>query len=826
MTVRSQGETFTASLVLEEWLRASAQESSLRSYLQTPDGNPLWCESNSKWADMIQRDLQLALTAAQSEARKRRHEYLTLEHLLYVLCFDDTTRSILRNVGADLEELKSDLENHLDHEIEPLPEGMETDPVQTVAFQRVMQRAIMHVRSSGKEEVDGGNVLVAIFAETDSHALYFLQQQDISRLDVVSYISHGISQIENSNEDNNDENEDSNSRNQWERAFADNEDEALDNPLEAYCSDLVQRARDGHIDPLIGRTNEIERTIQILCRRRKNNPVYVGEAGVGKTALAEGLARKIAEGEVPEVLEHATIYALDMGGLLAGTKFRGQFEQRLKAVINALQEEEGAILFIDEIHTIVGAGATSNGTMDASNILKPALAEGSIRCIGSTTHEEYRQSFERDRALARRFQKIDIVEPTIDETYDILQGLKEYYEDYHDVTYTDDSLRSAADLAAKHMRERALPDKAIDVIDEVGSRRRVHPDRYDSEVIDVEDIEEVVSKIARIPDINVEGSEKDRLANLEDNIKENVYGQDDAVESVVNAVKLSRAGLTDPDKPVGSFIFAGPTGVGKTELSKQLAQALGVEFIRFDMSEYMERHAVSRLIGAPPGYIGHDKGGLLTERIRENPHSVLLLDEIEKAHQDIFNVLLQVMDTATLTDNEGREADFRNVVLIMTSNAGAEELQQEAVGFNRDIDTSRSMKAIEKTFSPEFRNRLDDTLIFNTLPQDIVLRIVDKFVREMEFQLSDRDVEIELTDAARAYLADEGYDETLGARPLGRTIQENLKRPLADEILFGELEHGGSVEVDVEDGEIVFEFDPNPPEEAEEEDEQAAPEPA
>jgi len=763
---------------------------------------------------MIQRDLQLALTAAQGEARKRRHEYLTLEHLLYVLCFDDTTREILTHVGVDLEELRGDLENYLDNELESLPDGYDADPVQTVAFQRVMQRAILHVRKSGKDEVDGGNVLVATFREPDSHAVYFLRKQNVSRLDVVSYISHGISEVQNTNNDDDDEEDsDSSSPNQWERALADSDDEALDNPLESYCSDLVERARNGHIDPLIGRHAEIERTIQILCRRRKNNPVFVGEAGVGKTAIAEGLARKISNEEVPEVLNNATIYALDMGGLLAGTKFRGQFEQRLKAVIKALREEDDAILFIDEIHTIVGAGATSSGTMDASNILKPALAEGSIRCIGSTTHEEYRKSFERDRALARRFQKIDIVEPTIDETYDILDGLRQYYEDYHHVEYSDEALDAAAQLAAEHMRERALPDKAIDVIDEVGSRHRVHPERYESNRIEVEHVEEVVSKIARIPDINVEGSEKERLATLEETLKDNVYGQDDAVESVVQAVKLSRAGLTQPDKPVGSFIFAGPTGVGKTELARQLSSALGIEFIRFDMSEYMERHAVSRLIGAPPGYIGHDKGGLLTERIRENPHCVLLLDEIEKAHQDIFNVLLQVMDTATLTDNEGREADFRNVVVIMTSNAGADKLTENVVGFGRGIDTSRSMKAIEKTFSPEFRNRLDDVVIFNTLPKDIVLKIVDKFVCQMEFQLSDRDVDVELTDDAREWLAEEGYDEVLGARPLERTIQENLKRPMADEILFGKLEHGGTVDVDVdEDGELTFDYEPGEPE--------------
>ncbi len=764
---------------------------------------------------MIQRDLEIALSAAVREARQRRHEYLTLEHLLYVLCFDETTRKILKNVGCNIAKLKADLEDFLDNNVDSVPEDVAIEPVQTIAFQRVMQRAIMHVRSSGKEEVDGGNVLVSIFSEPDSHAVYFLQDQGVSRLDVVSYLSHGISKLEDGDEDADDDPDSS-----WGGGGGfpgdDQESEALQNPLEAYCSNLVERAKQGTIDPLIGRTKEIERTVQILCRRRKNNPIFVGEPGVGKTAIAEGLARKIANGEVPEVLQDATIYSLDMGGLLAGTKFRGQFEQRLKAVINALKKTDGAILFIDEIHTIVGAGATSGGTMDASNILKPALAEGSLKCIGSTTQDEYRKSFERDRALARRFQKIDVVEPTKEEAYEILRGLKKYYEEFHEVEYSDEALEMAVDLAQKHMRERALPDTAIDVIDEVGSRRRVHPEMYEGNYIDVPAIEEVVSKIARIPDIKVKGTEKERLGELDKTLKDNVFGQDPAIEAVVNSVKMSRAGLTRPDKPVGSFLFAGPTGVGKTEVARQLAAGLGIEFLQFDMSEYMERHAVSRLIGAPPGYVGYDQGGLLTEKIRNNPHSVLLLDEIEKAHPDIFNILLQVMDTARLTDNNGREADFRNVIVIMTTNAGAADLQQNVVGFGRGVDVSKSLKAIEKRFPPEFRNRLDNTVVFKPLPTEVVVKVVDKFIRELEFQLSDRDVSIELTDKARRWVADEGYDELLGARPLSRVIQDKIKRPLAEEILFGELQYGGTVFVDVDDDdEMTFSFDPNEPPEDE-----------
>ncbi len=758
---------------------------------------------------MIQKDLEIALYSAVREAKQRRHEYLTLEHLLYVLCFDETTRRTLRSCGANVDQLKRDLETFLDEQLDQLPAGSSAEPVQTVAFQRVMQRAIMHVRSSGQSEVDGGNVLVALFSEPDSHAVYFLESQGLTRLDVVSYIAHGIGKVD----DEDDDDDDGFSDEEWEDNSLnlneeEDEGEALRNPLEAYCTNLVERATRGHIDPLIGRDVEIERTIQILCRRRKNNPVLVGEPGVGKTAVAEGLARKIAYGEVPDVLKNSIIYSLDLGGLLAGTKFRGQFEQRLKAVIKALQKRKGAILFIDEIHTIVGAGATSGGTMDASNILKPALATGAIRCIGSTTHEEFRKSFERDRALARRFQKVDIVEPTLEETHGILQGLKKHYEEFHGVVYTEDALRLAAELADKHILERALPDKAIDVIDEAGSRHRVHRNEFKDNVVDVAQIEAVVAKIARIPQIRVEGNERDRLQDLRQALQRTVYGQDSAIDAVVTAVKLNRAGLTQPDKPVGSFIFAGPTGVGKTEVARQLARALNIEFIRFDMSEYMERHAVSRLIGAPPGYVGYDQGGLLTERIRKTPHAVLLLDEIEKAHPDIYNVLLQVMDTARLTDNNGREADFRNVILIMTSNAGAQEMAQNVVGFNQGVDLSRSTKALEKAFSPEFRNRLDGTIIFRPLAESVMTRVVDKFIDELSLQLTERDVQIQLTDAARQWLATRGYDEKLGARPLGRVIQQNVKQPLAEEMLFGHLEHGGSVTIDVDKkDELVFQFE-------------------
>ncbi|MEC9441321.1 MAG: ATP-dependent Clp protease ATP-binding subunit ClpA [Myxococcota bacterium] len=748
---------------------------------------------------MIQKDLEVALYAAIREAQRRRHEYITLEHLLYTLCFDKTTAKILRNVGADVEELKQDLENYLDEDLESLPMSAHIEPMQTLAFQRIMQRAIMHVRSSGKEEVDGGNVLVAIFSEVDSHAVYFLQNQGVERLDVVQYISHGISKLEGEG----DWKEDSMYSGDDELE----DEEQVNNPLEAFCTNLVEKAMDGKIDPLIGRHDEVERTVQILCRRRKNNPIYVGDPGVGKTAIVEGLALKIAEGDVPAPLRDAVIWSLDMGSLLAGTKFRGQFEERLKAVVKALEKEENAILFIDEIHTIVGAGATSGGTMDASNLLKPALANN-MRCIGSTTHEEFKRSFDKDRALARRFQKIDILEPSVKETREILRGLRKHYEEFHEVTYTDEALDAAADLSFKYMREQRLPDKAIDVIDEAGSRFKLQRTPGKDVLIDVERVQEVISKIARIPDINVKGDDKERLRQLEGTLKKNVFGQDAAIEAVVQAVKLSRAGLTRPDKPVGNFVFAGPTGVGKTEVAKQLALSLGVDFIRFDMSEYMERHAVSRLIGAPPGYVGYDQGGQLTEAVRKSPHSVVLLDEIEKAHPDIFNVLLQIMDNARLTDNSGREADFRNVIIIMTTNAGAREMQQKTVGFGKGIDLSSSSRALEKLFPPEFRNRLDATITFAPLPLEIVTTIVDKFTRELELQLASRHVRISLSEEAREWLANEGYDELLGARPLARIIQEHIKRPLADEILFGQLEDGGRAHFDLTDGKLTFTVKP------------------
>lgn len=742
---------------------------------------------------MIQKDLEVAIYTAFREAEDRRHEYVTLEHLLYVLCFDKTTRLVLKKSGVNIEKLKSDLDTFLKGE-EKLPKTILREPSQTSAFQRVIQRAIFHVQSSGQDEVDGANVLVAIFSESDSHAVYFLAQQEVTRLDVINYISHGVDDDESEGEEN-DEN--------WDYEFGEEEGRRKKvDPLEEYCVNLNIRAAEGFIDPLIGREDEVERTIQVLCRRRKNNPILVGEPGVGKTAVAEGLALLITRGKVPAILEDATIFSLDLGGLIAGTKFRGEFEERLKSVMKELKAEKNAILFIDEIHTIVGAGATSGGSMDASNILKPALANGSLRCIGSTTHEEYKKSFDRDRALARRFQKIDILEPSLQETHEILKGLKKHYEEFHEVEYTDEALLCAAELANKHIRERANPDKAIDVIDEAGARHRIKRAEMDGKIIDKKQIESIVAKIARIPDISVKTDERTALKGLEMRLKAVVYQQDDAIDAVVTAVKMNRAGLTRPDKPVGSFIFAGPTGVGKTEVAKQLAAGLGVEFIRFDMSEYMERHAVSRLIGAPPGYVGFDQGGLLTEAIRKNPHAVLLLDEIEKAHPDIYNILLQIMDAAKLTDNNGKEADFRNVIIIMTSNAGAQEMDTNRVGFDRGMDVSVGLKAIEKAFAPEFRNRLDGVVLFQPLQPEVMVKIVDKFIIELESQLLEKKVTFSLTEEARQWLAKEGYDPKLGARPLGRVIQQYIKQPLAEEMLFGTLAKGGVAQVDLVDGEI------------------------
>ena len=756
----------------------------------------------------ISREFEIALTLAIKEARQRRHEFLCLEHVLYALSFDEDVAEILRHCGGEVEQLQKDLVEFFEENIEALSEESDVDPQQTSGFQRVLQRAAMHVQSSGKDLVEGRNFLVALFREENSHALYFLQKQGISRLDVLNYISHGISKVQP-------EDEDDESAAQPEAEGVDDEDDPrpAKDPLKAFTADLVQRARDGEIDPLIGREVEVERTIHVLCRRRKNNPVYVGDSGVGKTAIADGLALQIANGEVPEVLKDARIYSLDMGSVLAGTKFRGQFEERLKAVLNALRKDPNAILFIDEIHTIVGAGATSGGSMDASNILKPALASGKLRCIGATTYHEYRSYFERDRALARRFQKIEIHEPSIEDAVKILEGLKSYYEDHHGVSYTPDALKAAAELSAKYINDRFLPDKAIDVIDEVGAAFKIKPSTDEDKVIGETDIEAVVAKIARIPPRSVSVSDKDRLHRLDDDLKKVVFGQDPAIAVIVRAIRLARAGLGQPEKPVGSFLFSGPTGVGKTEVAKQLAQTLGLQFLRFDMSEYMEKHTVSRLIGAPPGYVGFDQGGLLTEAITRNPHSVLLLDEIEKAHPDLFNILLQVMDHATLTDNNGKKADFRHVILIMTSNAGAREMAATAIGFGEQSNEGKDQQAIEKLFSPEFRNRLDGVVHFQTLPPAAVERVVDKFMKELIDQLTEKNVRIALTDDARRYLAEKGYDKTFGARPMARLIQSEVKQVLADEILFGQLQNGGRVEIDLGEDGLVFRYEPRPADE-------------
>ena len=759
----------------------------------------------------ISREFEVALTLAIKEARRHRHEFLCLEHVLYALSFDEDVAEIIRNCGGDVERLQKDLVQFFEESIESLPEDAEVDPQQTSGFQRVLQRAAMHVQSNGKDIVEGRNFFVALFREENSHALYFLQQQGISRLDVLNYISHGISKVQTDDED-----ETARQADGVEGEPMDDEGEArpAKDPLKAFTADLVQRAKNGEIDPLIGREVEVERTIHVLCRRRKNNPVYVGDSGVGKTAIADGLALKIANGEVPEVLQNAKIYSLDMGAVLAGTKFRGQFEERLKAVLNALRKDPDAILFIDEIHTIVGAGATSGGSMDASNILKPALASGKLRCIGATTYHEYRSYFERDRALARRFQKIEVHEPSIEDATKILEGLKSYYEEHHGVSYTPEAIKAAAELSAKYINDRFLPDKAIDVIDEVGASFKIKPATDETKIIGETDIEAMVAKIARIPPRSVSVSDKERLHNLDGDLKKVVFGQDPAINVIVRAIRLSRAGLGQPEKPVGSFLFSGPTGVGKTEVAKQLAQTLGLQFLRFDMSEYMEKHTVSRLIGAPPGYVGFDQGGLLTEAITRNPHSVLLLDEIEKAHPDLFNILLQVMDHATLTDNNGKKADFRHVILIMTSNAGAREMAAAAIGFGDQSNAGKDQQAIEKLFSPEFRNRLDGIVHFQTLPPEAVERVVDKFMKELIDQLAEKSVRIDLTDDARRYLAEKGYDKTYGARPMARLIQSEVKQVLADEILFGQLQNGGSVEIDLGEDGLVFRYEPRGKEDA------------
>ncbi len=736
------------------------------------------------------QELKDTLASAFNEALKRHHEFVTLEHVLFALLDDPNGTKIIKACGGELDELRADLDRFFETNMQPLPDGVEQDPQQTLAFQRVFQRAVMHVQSSGRNIMDSSNLLVAFFREHDSYAVYLLQKQGISRLDVVRFISHGIAKVPQEG--------DSPFEAPGEPPEAAKTEEPAKNPLEAFASNLNEQAELGRIDPLIGRDTEIERTLQVLCRRRKNNPIFVGDPGVGKTALAEGLALRIHEGKVPDILKDAVIFSLDMGALLAGTKFRGDFEERLKGVLNELKKHDDAILFIDEIHTVVGAGATQDGSLDAANLIKPALQSGDLRCIGSTTHTDYKSSIEKDHALARRFQKITIREPTVDETFQILKGLKPHYEKHHSVSYTDGALRSAAELSSKHINERFLPDKAIDVIDEAGAAQRLAPQDKRKQLIKVGDIEKIISKIAQIPPKSVTADDRSALSNLEKELKMVIFGQDKAVGALAQAIKLSRSGLGSPEKPVGSFVFAGPTGVGKTELAKQLARVMGVEFKRFDMSEYMEKHTVSRLIGAPPGYVGFDQGGLMTDAIRKTPHCVLLLDEIEKAHPDIYNVLLQVMDHATLTDNNGRKADFRNVILIMTTNAGAREIAANQIGFSRNMDSVDANKALERTFSPEFRNRLDAIINFGQLPEDVILMVVDKFVNELDVLLADKKVTIDFSVAARTYLAKKGYSKQFGARPMDRLLQEEVKRPMADEILFGRLVHGGHVEVDVE----------------------------
>ena len=748
---------------------------------------------------MLSRNLEQTLHRALALATERNHEYATLEHLLLSLTEDRDSVAVLRACGVDLEQLPRDLTDFIDNELSDIGQSRGGEPKPTAGFQRVVQRAVIHVQSSGREEVTGANVLVALFSERESHAVYFLQLHDMSRLDAVNYISHGIAKVTGE------------SRPQTVRGA--DEDSAEDKgmqkgeeALEAYCVNLNRKAEEGRIDPLIGRQKEIERTIQILCRRNKNNPLYVGDSGVGKTAIAEGLAKRIVDGDVPEVLSGATIYSLDMGALLAGTRYRGDFEERLKSVMTELENTEGSILFIDEIHTIIGAGATSGGSMDASNILKPSLASGKLRCMGSTTYKEYRSYFEKDRALARRFQKIDIYEPSVEDTVKILRGLKPYFEKFHMVRYTAEALRSAVELSARYINDRKLPDKALDVIDEVGASRMLVPKKKRRKTVTVRDVEKVVAQIARIPPKSVTVDDRKALKNLKRDLKTMVFGQDAAIESLSSAIKLSRAGLREPEKPVGSYLFCGPTGVGKTEVARQLALTMGVELVRFDMSEYMERHSVSRLIGAPPGYVGFDQGGLLTDAIDHQPHSVLLLDEIEKAHPDLFNILLQVMDHGKLTDHNGKSIDFRNVVLIMTTNAGAADLVKPAIGFEREGRAGDEMEAIEKMFTPEFRNRLDAVIQFKSLPSEVVAKVVDKFIMELELQLEDRNVTIELNGPAREMLAKKGYDEKFGARPLARVIQEKIKKPLAEELLFGKLAKGGVVLVKVKKNKFVFEY--------------------
>ncbi|HQY48940.1 MAG TPA: ATP-dependent Clp protease ATP-binding subunit ClpA [Thermomonas sp.] len=750
---------------------------------------------------MFSKDLELTIGNCYKRTREARYEFMTVEHLLLALLDNTSAESVLRAVHADIPRLRDELINAIEVSVNRLADGDARDTQPTLGFQRVLQRAVYHVQSSGRKEVTGANVLVAIFGEKDSHAVYFLNQQDVHRLDVVNYISHGIAKHED---------EPTPPPADAEHKPEAGEADAKTDPLSEFTSNLNEAALAGRIDPLVGRAEEVERTIQVLCRRRKNNPLYVGESGVGKTALAEGLAKRIVDGEVPAVLAEAVIYALDLGALVAGTKYRGDFEKRLKGVLAALKKLPHAILFIDEIHTIIGAGSASGGTMDASNLIKPVLANGELRCIGSTTFQEYRGVFEKDRALARRFQKIDITEPTVAEAVQILLGLKPRYEAHHEVSYADDAIRAAVDLSVKHIGDRLLPDKAIDVIDEAGARQRLQPPETRKHLIDVEEIETIVAKMARIPAKQVSASDKDVLQHLERNLKMVIFGQDPAIETLASAIKLARSGLGNPDKPIGNFLFAGPTGVGKTEVTRQLAMQLGIELIRFDMSEYMEPHSVSRLIGAPPGYVGFDQGGLLTEKIVKTPHCVLLLDEIEKAHPDIFNILLQVMDRGTLTDTNGREANFRNVIVVMTTNAGATQAARRSIGFTKQDHSPDAMEAIRRSFTPEFRNRLDATVQFQALSFDHILRVVDKFLIELELLLHEKHVSLSATPAAREWLGQNGFDPLMGARPMARLIQDKIKRPLADELLFGKLVSGGRVTLDAVAGELALDVQAEP----------------
>jgi ATP-dependent Clp protease ATP-binding subunit ClpA len=748
---------------------------------------------------VLSNELEYCLNDAFHQAREARYEFLTVEHLLFAILDTPKVREVLRACGADLAKLKQELRDHIDKTTPKLAANEEREVQPTLGFQRVLQRAVFHVQSSGKTEVGVANVLVAIFSEKQSHAVFLLNRHDVTRLDVVNFISHGLSKIAEERTDKEESSTDAEREADGTRA------------LEKYTTNLNRQAQDGKIDPLIGRKLEVERTIEILCRRRKNNPLYVGEAGVGKTAIAEGLARLIVEGKVPDVLADCTIYSLDMGALIAGTKYRGDFEKRLKGVISELRRQPGAILFIDEIHTVIGAGAASGGVMDASNLIKPVLTNGELRCIGSTTYQEYRGIFEKDHALARRFQKIDVVEPSVAETIEILMGLRSRFEDHHGVKYTDDALKAAAELADRHINERHMPDKAIDVVDEAGARMRLRPAESRETTVEVRHVEDVVARMARIPPKSVSTSDREVLRSLERNLKLVIYGQDKAIETLAAAIKMARSGLGDQRKPVGSFLFAGPTGVGKTEVTRQLAIAMGIEFLRFDMSEYMERHTVSRLIGAPPGYVGFDQGGLLTEAITKHPHCVLLLDEIEKAHPDVFNLLLQVMDHGTLTDNNGRKADFRHVIIVMTTNAGANEMNRPAIGFTHADNASDGMEAIRRMFTPEFRNRIDAIIQFAPLDPVTIERVVDKLVVEVESQLESKGVSLVLDDAARRWIGAKGYDPKMGARPMARVIQEYIKRPLAEELLFGRLAAGGQVTISVgaDGSKLEFAFQSN-----------------